>query len=542
METLRTRKKQTWGRVVSAFSGLLAIAMLLVACQPSGSSAPSQPTETTSERLDTVTGTVPGDDDLVPGSSIVVAVTQEPDFLDPYLAEAAGTKEILYNIFDGLLRLEPDGTFSAALASAWSMADDALSYRFELREGVRFHNGKALEPSDVVYSLSRAAGIGEDKPLISQLAILDSVRAEGQTIICTLKQADPDLTAFFTTAILPEGYDEQRAHPVGTGPYRFVSYEPQQRLVLEANTDGWHAEGAAVERVEFRIVPSADSAILDLQAGRIDVFPYLTPDNTQGLEGRYELIEARSNMVQLLALNNARPPLDKREVREALRLAIDKQQIIDLVVGGYGTPLTSAMSEAMGAAWNGDVKDGDAAPDPKGDRERARTLLAEAGLGDGFELRITVPSNYVVHVRTAEVISRQLAEVGIRVQVDSVDWGTWLSQVYAGRDYDATIIALTFVYSPIDVLDRYVSTADNNFINYKSEAFDTAFAELSQTVEQGRRIELLHQLQQTLFDDSASVFIQDPALLTAVHKRLSGYTTYPEYVQDIARLRLVDTE
>ncbi|MDI9499037.1 MAG: ABC transporter substrate-binding protein [Bacillota bacterium] len=525
---------------VSSLHRLVALligALLLGACAPV-----ARPTENTTAvpAPATQTTTAPVSDGIVPGSEIVVAVTQEPDFLDPYLAEAAGTKEILYNLFDGLVRLEPDGSLSPALATSWEMSDDALTYTFVIREGVTFHNGAAMTLDDVVYSLERAAGLGAEDatPLIPQLGALAAVSTDAAkgTVTATLRAPDPDLLAFFTTAILPRGYEKQAEHPIGTGPYRFVSYETQQRILLSAFPDYFVPGRPSIETVEFRIVPNADSAMVDLEAGRIDVFPYLTPDNAKQVEDSYQLIESRSNMVHLLALNNARPPLDQRDVREALRLAINKPAILDLVTGGYGSPIDSGMSPAMGAAWNDAIRDGDSAPDPAGDPDRARELLAAAGYPDGFELTISVPSNYVIHVRTAEVIAEQLREVGIEAKIEPVDWATWLSRIYSDRDFQSTVIALTFVYSPVDVLDRYRSDAANNFINFSSADFDRRFAELGTTIDAARRNAIWHDLQQILFDEAASVFIQDPALLTAVARDLGGYTIYPQYVQDIASL------
>ncbi len=523
--------------------GWRRLAVLLIGSLLLGACAPvERPSENTTTAP--LVALVP--DGIVPGSEIVVAVTQEPDFLDPYLAEAAGTKEILYNLFDGLVRLEPDGSLSPALATSWEMSADATAYTFVIREGVTFHNGAALTPDDVVYSLERAAGLDSRgaTPLIPQLGVLAAVAADPArgTVTATLRAPDPDLLAFFTTAILPRGYEKQAEHPVGTGPYRFVSYETQQRIRLSANPDYFVSGRPSIETVEFRIVPNADSAMVDLVAGRIDVFPYLTPDNAKQVEDSFQLIESRSNMVHLLALNNARPPLDRRDVREALRLAISKPAILDLVTGGYGSLIDSGMSPAMGAAWNPAIRDGDSAPDPAGDPARARELLAAAGYPDGFELTISVPSNYVIHVRTAEVIAEQLREVGIEVKIEPVDWATWLSRIYSDRDFQATVIALTFVYSPVDILDRYRSDAANNFINFSSADFDQRYADLGTTIDAAERNAIWHDLQQILFDEAASVFIQDPALLTAVARDLGGYTIYPQYVQDVASLHPVGAD
>lgn len=498
-------------RWLAACLGTLFFLLALVSCTPKQEETPGE------------------------GGRVVVGVTQEPDFLDPYLAEAAGTKEIFYNVYEGLLRLEPDGSFTSLLASSYEMADDGLSYSFVLREGVLFHNGDEVKPSDVIYSIKRGAGLIDGTAYIEPFSIIRDVTADGQTITVALKQADPDLVGFFTNAIVPETYEDLATKPVGTGPFKFDSYQPQQRVLLVANDNYWQDGVPHIDEVEFRILPSADAAFVDLEAGRIDIFPYLTADKGEQLSGRFNLYQAESNMVQLWALNNAVAPLDNVLVREALNLAIDKDAIIDFVMFGYGEPIHSGMSPAMGEYYNDKLE-----ASAKGDQVRARELLAEAGYQDGFELTITVPSNYVVHVQTGEVIVNQLAEVGIRAKLEPVDWGTWLERVYTGRDYQTTIIALTSVYTPSDVLHRYRSDDQSNFINFKSADYDRVWQEMEASLEHQDRVSAYHELQRILYVESASVFLQDPATITAVKKELEGYTIYPQYVQDMAPIRFMD--
>lgn len=524
---------------------------MLAACSPitqpsdSASASDSEQTSGSSTSGNTVSEgteseTSSSEPNAVEGGSVIVGVTQEPDFLDPYLAEAAGTKEIFYNVFEGLLKLESDGSYSPHLASSYSMADDGKSYSFSIREGVRFHNGDEMTSEDVVYSIERGAGIIDGTAYIPQFSVIDSVTAEGSEITVQLKTADPDLLGFFTNAIIPADYTEQGTKPVGTGPFVFAEYVQQQRVVLEKNEDYWQAGLPYLDRVEFRILPSADAAFVDLEAGRIDIFPYLTPDKGEQLEDDFDLYVAESNMVQLWALNNEVEPLNDARVRKALNLAVDKEVVIDFIMNGYGEPIHSAMSPAMGEFFNDHLEDEAGPPLSTADIDRAKALLTEAGYPDGFEISITVPSNYVIHVQTGEVIAQLLSEIGVTATLEPVDWGTWLERVYVGRSFETTIIALTFEYTPSDVLGRYHSENEANFINFNSEAYDRVWESLPSLMDHEARVEAYHELQQILFEESASVFLQDPATLTAVKKELDGYTIYPQYVQDMAPIRFVD--
>ncbi len=524
-------KKHSGKQRPAALLPLALVLALLASCAPVETPSGSFVSTKTSE-----SGTVGGKE----GGMVIVGVTQEPDFLDPYLAEAAGTKEIFHNVFEGLVRLEPDGTYTPLLASEYRISEDGMSYEFDLREGVRFHNGDEMKAEDAVYSIKRGAGLIDGTAYIPQFDIIEDVTAEGQTIQVKLERRDMDLLGFFTNAIIPEDYEDQGTKPVGTGPFVFSEYVPQQRITLEANKDYWQEGLPHLDSVEFRILPSADAAFVDLQAGRIDVFPYLTADKGEQLKNDFNLYEAESNLVQLWALNNKVKPLDDVRVRRALNLAVDKEAVIDFVMSGYGKAIHAGMSPAMGEYYNDSLTGEDGAPQSTANIERAKELLAEAGFPDGFELTITVPSNYVIHVQTGEVIVSQLAAAGITAKLEPVDWGTWLERVYTGRDYQTTIIALTFVYTPSDVLGRYRSDSADNFINFNSADFDRVWGEMEGLSDHEDRIAAYHELQQILYDEAASVFLQDPTTITAVKKELEGYTIYPQYVQDMAPLRFMD--
>lgn len=471
------------------------------------------------------------------GGTAIVGITQEPDFLDPHLAVAAGTKEILFNLFEGLVRLTPEGDFEPCLASEWKIEDEGKALRFQLREGVKFHNGKELTADDVVYSLNRAAGLDTDKPLIPGLAGITSVEAanDGKEILIKQDAPFPDLISYLTCAIIPADYEEQSEKPVGTGPFMFASYTPQVDLVMNRFEDYWGEDSAYLDSVIFRIYSNMDTAYLELKSGDIDVFPYLSMDKADSLKEEYNIVTGSANMVQIFALNNKREPLDNPEVRKAINLAVDRAKVIELTMGEYGVPLASGMASAMGAYFNDAL-----GQELTTDVEEAKAVLKEAGFPDGIDFTLTVMSNYQIHVDTANILAAQLKEAGIRVKIETVDWGTWLERVYAGRDFDSTVVALTFDYTPSDVLHRYGSGSDDNFINFKSDAFDQLVEESSKETDHEKRVTLFREMQKILFEENASVFLQDPLNLTAVRKALDGYKQYPAYVQDLSLVYFTD--
>ena len=200
---------------------------------------------------------------------------------------------------------------------------------------------------------------------------------------------------------------------------------------------------------------------------------------------------------------------------------------------GAGVELSTAMSPAMGSYYDTSL-DGSFAQDV----EKAKSLLAEAGYENGFDITCTVPSSYLIHVNTAVELASELKAVGINLEIKQVDWATWLDVVYKGRQYETTVIALTSTYAPYDVLERYQSTADGNFINYSNPDVDKLMAQIPMTSDQGERTALYHQVLGILTDDACSVYIQDPTTITAVATRLEGYHVYPMYVQDMSQVKL----
>ncbi|MDD4096778.1 MAG: ABC transporter substrate-binding protein [Oscillospiraceae bacterium] len=464
------------------------------------------------------------------GGEVVIGITQEPGLFDPHTAVAAGDEEILFNIFEGLVKCAPSGELIPALATEYTISEDAMTYTFTIRSGVVFHNGEPLTPEDVVYSISRAAGLDSGTPLISELAGIRAVEISGDDEVLVLLDApDAELLPFLTVAIIPRFVSDINDTPIGTGPFKFSSYRVCESVVLVRNNAYWQSGIPYLDKVTFRITADMNTAFMQLRSGSIDIFPYLDPEKANQLRSDFQILSGESNMVHVFALNNREAPFDDPKVREALNYAVDRTELIRLLMDGEGTPIFSGMSPAMGPYYNESL-DNFFPYDP----ERAKILLAEAGYPEGFEATVTVPSNYQHHVNAATVIADQLSRVGIDLSIITVDWATWLSQVYAEREFQSTIIALTSEFSPRDVLSRYVSDAKNNFIGYANPEYDRVFSMIRSEPEEAGRIELYRRLQELLAEDGASVFFEDPRNIVAVSNELSGYVVYPIYVQDMS--------
>ena len=475
--------------------------------------------------------------EAVYGGSVVVGIQQDIDSLDPHKATAAGTKEILFNIFEGLVKPDENGNLICAVASDYSISDDGLVYTFTLRDNVKFHNGNTVTGEDVKYSLERAAGLLDGTPLISTLQTIQSVDIlDNKTVQVTVGAANTELIYSFVAAIIPAGSGEDTAaDPVGTGPFSFVSYTPQEGIVVKKNTDYWQEGLPYLDEVEFKITGSADTALLELQGGSIDIYAYLTDSQANTLKDTFQVVSSPSNVVQALFLNNAEKPLDDVRVRQAICYALDKNMINEFVAGGNGTPVSSAMLPTL-KDYYVDLNDmyGTTA-----NIDKAKELLADAGYPDGFDLTIAIPSNYEFHMQTGEVVAEQLKEVGINVTIDAMEWSTWLDQVYNGRQYQATISGITSDLTPGYLLNRFQTDSKKNFINFASADYDALYQKIQDTLDVEQKKEYYKQLQQILCEDAGSAFLQVPANTTAIAKDLTGYKFYPVYVQDLSTVQKI---
>ena len=463
-------------------------------------------------------------------NEIVVGIAQDLDeSLDPHLAVAAGTKEVMFNVFEGLVKPTPEGELIPAVADHYEISEDQTTYTFTLREGVQFHNGDPVEMRDVVYSIERCADDSEGTPLIPALSAISSMDADSTTLTITLDQPDSEFLSYLTLAILPEDYPDQATAPVGTGPFKFVSRTAQDSIVLE-RFDGYWGTPAQLDKVTFRIIENADSLVMSLQSGAIDMFAHLTSTQVAQLGDDFQVLEGTMNLVQALYLNNAVEPFNNELVRQALCYAVDKQQIIDLAFDGYGSPIGSSMYPAFQKYFVEDLTDYYSY-----DPDRARELLAEAGYPDGFSVTITVPSNYQPHIDTATVLVEQLRAVGITAEIQPVDWGTWVDETYTNRQFQSTVIGVDASnMTARALLERFVSTADDNFINYQNADYDALFQQAQAAADDAEQTELYKQMERNLTEHAANVYIQDLADLVVLRNGLEGYQFYPIYVMDLS--------
>ena len=291
--------------VLAIFLVTVMIVMLFTGCGNQNTEVPSSPSPEAQKPAAQESG-------RAASNEISIGIAQDFDSLDPDYMTAAGTKEVMFNVFEGLVKPTSNGEIVPAVASEITKSDDGLSYTFTLREGVRFHNGDPVEMQDVVYSIERRWKDADPAAQLAALSVIDSLESDGSTL--TIKLSEPSnefLAAVMNAYILPADYNSQETAPIGTGPFRFVSRAVQDNLILERFDDYWGTP-AALEKVTFKILESGEGLVLGLQSGALDLVAHLSSDQTVQLnKSDFDIAEGSMNLVQALYLNNAEKPFDR---------------------------------------------------------------------------------------------------------------------------------------------------------------------------------------------------------------------------------------
>jgi len=456
--------------------------------------------------------------------------TTEPSTLDPLNpSNTADGRSILFNVFEGLVKPNTDGTMLPCIAESWVIEQEGLVYIFTLRQGVRFHDGSVVTPADVKFSLETAADAGFDSlSNIAQVTIQDS-----GAIKILLKLKDPDFLPYLTTGIVKAGIGDREKNITGTGPFFIEEYTPQRKLVLKKFADYWQSNLPNLDKVTIVFFANFDTLMVALRGGSIDG-AFITGAMAAQLDHRdFDIFRNNSAAVQLLALNNAEPPFNDMRIRLAVNYGINIDEIIDAAFFGAGEPSGSPVIPGLTQYYEDSLS-------YEYDPSAAQSLIADAGYNDANKLafEITVPSNYTMHVDTAQVIVEQLGRIGIDVKIKLVDWSTWLSDVYFGRQYQATIISLDSPSaSARGFLRRYRSQDGSNFINFNNEEFDSVFADALTETDSAKRRALYKQAQRIIAKNAASVYIQDILyFITFRGGAYDGALNYPLYVIDFASI------
>ena len=464
-------------------------------------------------------------------ADISIGMVLEPPNLDPTAGAAAAIDEVVYaNVFEGLTRFGPDGSVKPGLAASWEISADGTVYTFTLHPGVTFHDGSTLTAADAVFSLDRARAEGSTNAQRALFANIVSAEAvDDLTLRVTLD--GPDGAFLFDMAwgdaviVAPETAETNATNPVGTGPFRFANRIECDRIDLVRNDAYWGAP-VALEAATFRFISDPNAAFAAMMAGDVDAFPNFPAPETLAqfaADPRFSVIVGSTEGETILAMNNAQAPLDDIRIRKAIAHAINRQDIIDGAMFGYGTPIGTHF-----APHNPNYVDltGLSAHDP----DAARALLAEAAPA-GLTLRLALPPPAYAR-RGGEIIAAQLRAVGIETTITNLEWAQWLEQVFNGKDFDLTIVSHT---EPMDI---GIYARPDYYFQYGRPDFIALNETLATTSDPAARAGLMAQMQEMIAGDYVNGYLFQLAKTGVANAAIEGlWENSPTQANDLTSVR-----
>ncbi|WP_301108099.1 ABC transporter substrate-binding protein [Sporosarcina sp.] len=469
--------------------------------------------------------------------------------LDPSRVTEGETFKVTINIFETLLNFgEKDTTVQPGLAKEHDTSEDGLTYTFQLQEGVKFHDGTDFNADAVVANFERwANGDADTFPYYNSMFggfkddeghVIESVTADGDsTVVIKLKRPQApflkniamSMFAISSPEAFAKGNDEYERNPVGTGPFKFVEWKPNETITIEKNEDYWQDGLPKLDRVIFKSIPDNSARLNELLSGSIDLADGINPADGLKIEDneKLQLFERPSMNVGYLGLTVTREPFDKKEVRQAMNYAIDKQTIVDSFFEGRAEVAKNAMPSSI-SGYNDDIEAYEYNP------EKAKELLKEAGLEDGFEMELwamPVPRPYMPDgTKVAEVIQSNLADVGIKAKIVSYEWATYLDKASKG-EADAFMLGWTGDNGDADnflyVLLDEDNIGSNNYTYFKNDETHKLFIEAQTEVDEDKRNELYKQAQEILHEEAPWVPLAHSIPLLGGAKNLTGFVPHP---------------
>jgi peptide/nickel transport system substrate-binding protein len=465
--------------------------------------------------------------------SVVMGMGLEPPGLDPTNAAAAAIAEVtLYNLYETLTKINEDGSVSPLLAESWQASADLKTYTFKLRKGVKFHNGEPFDSAAVKFSYDRNAvptSTNKDKSLYQAF---ESVTApDAETIVVVLKYSEPNLPFLLGQAggsiVEPKSAPTNATQPVGTGPYTLGAWAKGSSITLTKWPDYRNAAAIKLSKVTIRFISDPAAQVAALLSGDIDAFPRAAVARSVAqfkADTRFNVLIGGSKAKTIVGINERKKPLDDVRVRRAILAAIDRKAMIDGAVDGFGTPIGSFYTP-------GSLGYVDTTGINPYDPEKAKKLLAEAGVKTPLELSLKLPPPPYAR-QGGEVLAAQLAKVGIIAKIENVEWAQWLSQVFAGNgphNFDLTIV------SHVEPFDLVKITESDYYLGYNNEAFNALYQQIRATPGEAERAKLLGDAQRMLATDAVAGFLFQPQWITIASKKLKGvWKEVPQFENDFS--------
>ncbi|MBA3270930.1 MAG: ABC transporter substrate-binding protein, partial [Acidobacteria bacterium] len=479
-----------------------------------------------------------------PVTTLVVAQGGDPGALNPAVTTSGNTHPVTDQIFNGLVGLNEQLQPVPELAERWDVVDGGRAYRFHLRRDVRWHDGTPFTSADVKFTFEQALLKFHSRTRAALEGLLLTVDTpDAHTAVLQLKRPYGPLLQrldVVEASIIPQhqynGHDllfgEPTRHPIGTGPFRFVSYAPGDRLVLERNKDYFRPGLPGVDRLVFRILPSPVTAVAALESGEVDYIGSVPGPDVARLRASADIAVVPSTggsggsvCQDVLIPNHTRPPFNDVRVRRAFAHALDRNFIVERVYFNQGKPATGPISHLLSWAYTPDIRQY-----PHDVTESTR-LLDSAGYpakraGERFRITFTHASN---QQRLAQVLREQLKTVGIALDLETLDFNAQVEQVFVKKAFDLGMASFCNGADPdIGVRRVYVSSnigpyPFSNGASYRNARVDALFNEATSVIDRDQRRERYIAIQQLLAEDVPYFWLIDSEGLRAHRTFFTGF-------------------
>lgn len=465
-----------------------------------------------------------------PGGVLKAAFSADPAGFDPQRGPSGMSHVVIEQVYSTLMALDPDANPYPELAESFEASADGLEYTFKLRPGVTFHNGDELTAEDVKFSFDRLRAKDSGYSYGAQVETIASVNVVDKlTVKFKLsKRTGPFLTymAFPGSSIVPkklvESGHDLNEKPVGSGPFKFVSYEPRSAIKFERNSNYFQAGKPYFDAMEYRIISDVTALTDAMMSGEVDFSNEIPPKDwaTVSANGDLAAQAVQGSRYYWLLPNNQNKPLDNPKVRQAIGLALDRNALVAGAFFGQATPILGGVVPEWnwGFAKIKFFKEG-------ADVEGAKKLLAEAGFPDGFETTMTMASSFPAMMAMAPIIQANLAAVGIKAKIGTMEIPRYWDEVWGPSKFDITTM---YWVSPLADPDDFVT---NNYkcgmaINVQkscSKEMDALLEEAKTGATLDERKASYKKMQELSLQEMGIVPLVNASILIAHTKKLQGF-------------------
>ncbi|NLG65386.1 MAG: ABC transporter substrate-binding protein [Actinobacteria bacterium] len=461
------------------------------------------------------------------GGTLVAAWAQEPVGFDPHITSAMSSYQILTNVIDNLVTLDAQQNIVPELAESWTVSDDGLTMTFDLRDGVAFSNGTPLVAGHFKTVFDRLLDPDTGSGNAWRMAGVESVEApDDSTVVLNLSAPTPGLLGHLAVSKALGVFDPVsvedgtiNTRPIGTGPFMITDFQPGTRILLEKNPNYWRDGLPYLDAVDIRILGDETVRRTALVTGEVDWVFSIPAQSVAELQARDDVIvdATPAGAYYYIGVNVREGPLADERVRQAIAYAINRDNIVQAAEFGNAQVTQDPIPE--NSAWAFGY-----APYEQ-NLDRARELLAEAGYADGFEMAIMPTTEIQATIRAAQVVQADLAAVGIRSNINTLEWAEWLQEQGEGN-FDTFICSWNGLVDPDDFFYAQHRTGEVfNFTGYSNPTVDELLDEGRVLADFDQRFTIYEQVNQHIVDEAPYIYLYNPLQIHAYAPYVQGFQT-----------------